>query len=61
MYLMVLSGEVLYPPFYFCIYMDGVLNELVNSTFVCYMGKIFAGASRYADDLTLLTRKHSIY
>ncbi len=42
-------------PILFCIYMDGFLNELANSAVGCYMGVVFAGASRYADDLKLLT------
>ncbi len=39
----------------FCIYMDGLLNELANSGVGCYMGGVFAGATGYADDLKLLT------
>ncbi len=35
--------------------MDGILNDLVNSGVGCYMGGVFAGATRYADDLKLLT------
>ncbi len=39
----------------FCIYMDGILNELANSSVGCYMGGVFAGASGYAGDLKLFT------
>ncbi len=42
-------------PILFCVYMDGHLTELVNSSYGCYMGGAFAGAFGYADDLKLLT------
>ena len=42
-------------PILFCIYMDGLLNELANSEVGCYMGGVFAGGFGYADDLKLLT------
>ncbi len=29
----------------FCIYVDGLLNELANSSVGCYMGGVFAGAT----------------
>ncbi len=35
--------------------MDGLLHELENSGFGCYMGGEFVGATGYADDLKLLT------
>ncbi len=42
-------------PILFCVYMDGLLTELANSGYGCYMGGVFAGAFGYADDLKLLT------
>ncbi len=42
-------------PILFCVYMDGLLTELANSGYDCYMGSVFAGAFGYADDLKLLT------
>ncbi len=42
------QGGVIFP-ILFCIYMDGLLNELANSDVRCYMGGVFA------DNLTLLT------
>ncbi len=42
-------------PILFCIYMDGLLNELANSGVGCYMSGVFAGATGHADDLKLLT------
>ncbi len=39
----------------FCVYMDGLLTELANSGYGCYMGDVFAGAFGYADDLKLVT------
>ncbi len=42
-------------PILFCIYIDGLLNELANSSVECYMGGVFAGATGYVDDLILLT------
>ncbi len=39
----------------FCVYMDGLLTELANSGYGCYMSGVFAGAFSYADDLKLLT------
>ena len=47
------QGGVISPVFY-CIYMDELLRELLNSNVGCYMGGQFAGAFAYADDLTLL-------
>ncbi len=48
------QGRVI-SPILFCIYMDGLLNELANSGVGCYLGGVFAGATVYADDLKLLT------
>ncbi len=42
-------------PILFCIYMDGLLNELSKSNVGCYIGGAFAGGFGYADDLKLLT------
>ncbi len=39
----------------FYVYMDGLLTELANSRYGCYMGGVFAGAFGYADDHKLLT------
>ena len=35
--------------------MDGLLNELQQSGVGCHMGKVFAGAFAYADDIILLS------
>ncbi len=42
-------------PILFCIYMDGLLNELANNGVGYYIGGVFAGVTGYADYLTLLT------
>ncbi len=42
-------------PILFCVCMDGLLTELANSGYGCYMGGVFAGAFGYVDDLKLLT------
>ncbi len=42
-------------PILFCIYMDGLLTELANSGYACYMVGVFAGAFGNADDLKLIT------
>ncbi len=39
----------------FCIYMDGLLNELSKSNVGCHIGGVFASGFGYADDLKLLT------
>ncbi len=31
-------------PILFCVYLDGLLNELTNSSLGCHMGGMFAGA-----------------
>ena len=41
-------------PVLFCVYIDGLLEELKKTDVGCYMGSVFAGAFAYADDLTLL-------
>ena len=41
-------------PCLFCIYIDGLINELKENGSGCYMGEVYAGAFAYADDLTLL-------
>ncbi len=35
--------------------MNGLLTELANSGYGCYMGGVFAGVFSYADNLKLLT------
>ncbi len=42
-------------PILFCIYMDGLLDELSKSNVGCHIGGVFAGVFGYADDLKLLT------
>ncbi len=42
-------------PILFCIYMDGLLNELSKSNVGCHIGGVFAGGFGYADDHKLLT------
>ena len=41
-------------PVLFCVYMDGLLAELADSSYGCFMSGVFAGAFAYADDITLL-------
>ena len=41
-------------PILFCVYIDELLMKLENSGVGCYMGRAFAGACAYADDITLL-------
>ncbi len=48
------QGRVI-SPILFCVYMDGLLTELTNSEYGCYMGGVFAVAFDYADDIKLLT------
>ncbi len=48
------QGEVI-SPILFCIYMDGLLNELSKSNVGCHIGGEFAGGFGYADNLKLLT------
>ncbi len=47
-------------PILFCIYMDGLLNELENSGVGCYMGGVFAWATEYSDDLKLFTSSANV-
>ena len=47
------QGGIMSPVLY-CIYTDGLLNELENSGVGCYVGRVFSGAYAYADDLTIL-------
>ena len=47
------QGGVISPTLY-CIYMDGLLNELELAGVGRHMGGVFAGAFAYADDITLL-------
>ncbi len=42
-------------PILFCVYMEGLLNELEEKHFGCNMDKVFVGVFAYADNLTLLT------
>ncbi len=42
-------------PILFCVYMYGLLTELTNSRYGCYIGRVLAGAFSCADDLKLLT------
>ncbi len=42
-------------PILFCVYMDGLLNELANHGLGCHMGGLFAGAFGYTDDRKLRT------
>ncbi len=46
-----------FSPILFCIYMDGLLNELSKSNVGCHIHVygVFAGWFGYADDLKLLT------
>ena len=39
---------------FFCVYMDGLISELIASQVGCWMGSVYAGASAYADDFKLL-------
>ncbi len=41
-------------PILYCVYIEGLLNELANSGLCCHKGSMFAGAFGYADDLKLL-------
>jgi hypothetical protein len=48
------QGGVLSPTL-FCLYMDGLLQELEKSGVGCYVGHKFVGSIGYADDLLILT------
>ena len=41
-------------PVLFCVYLDGLLQQLCNSGVGCYIGKVYVGALAYADDVALL-------
>ena len=47
-------GGVISPLLYY-IHIDELIKELANSGVGCYMGGVYAGIFRYADDLKLLT------
>ena len=47
------QGSVL-SPVLFSVYLDGLLDELRESSVGCYWGGHFAGAMCYADDIVLL-------
>ena len=46
-------------PALFSLYMDELLQELRNSGMGCYVGRVFAGAGSYCDDLVLLAPTRS--
>ena len=41
-------------PLLFCVYMDGLISELLASSVGCFMGSVYAGIFLFADDLKLL-------
>ena len=47
------QGGVISPLLY-CIYIDGLINELIASGVGCFMGSVYAGIFMFADDLKLL-------
>ncbi|CAL4101184.1 unnamed protein product, partial [Meganyctiphanes norvegica] len=47
------QGGVISPILY-CLYIDGLINELKASNVGCFMGGVYAGIFIYADDLKLL-------
>ena len=47
------QGGVLIPVL-FCIYIDGLLTKLSESSVGCYIGEYFLGALAYADDIVLI-------
>ena len=51
---MELSKGESFRQFFFCLYIDGLLNELKNSIVACHLGEVYAGAFGYADDIKLL-------
>ena len=42
-------------PLLFCVYMDGLISELLSSNVGGFMGGVYAGIFMFADDLKLLT------
>ena len=48
------QGGVISPSL-FCLYLDGLIQELRENGKGCFMGNVYAGAFAYADDLTLLS------
>ena len=47
------QGGVISPLLY-CVYIDGLINELIASGVGCYMGRVYMGIAMFADDLKLL-------
>ena len=47
------QGGVISPLLY-CVYIDGLISELLASEVGCYMGSVYAGVFMFADDLKLL-------
>ncbi len=47
--------RVIISNFIYCVYIDGLLNELANGGLCCHMGGMSAGTFGYAEDLKLLT------
>ena len=47
------QGGVISPLLY-CVYIDGLISELIASEVGCYMGRVYAGIFMFADDLKLL-------
>ena len=47
------QGGVLSPVLFTC-YIDGMLNDVKNSSYGCYVGNVFSGCVAYADDVVLL-------
>ena len=41
-------------PLLFCVYMDGLITELLSSNVGCFMGSVYAGIFLFADDIKLL-------
>ena len=41
-------------PVLFCVYVDGLINLLLDAKVGCYIGHVFASELAYADDIVLL-------
>jgi len=41
-------------PVLFCVYLDGLLQQLYNAGVGCFIGKVFVGALAYTDNVALL-------